>query len=94
MEVNNGGVDEGGKQREKEFEVGEERGIIESLWVVCVGVLLRERKRIGGCELVVVDFEIGVVVRWGQEEFNGGGDQRELKEFFEGFVQIGMFGFC
>lgn len=64
MEVNNGGIDNGGERREKKLEIGEERRVVEGPWAGGVGVPVRERERVGGGEPIAVNFEICAVVRW------------------------------
>lgn len=77
MKINDGAVDVRCEQREKELEVGEERGVIEGPFTGGVGVPLRKRERVGCRKPIAMDFEIGAVVRWDKEEFDCKGNEGE-----------------
>ena len=84
MEVDDGGVDEFGEEREESLEVGEEWRVIEGPWACLVGVPVGERERVGEGEPVAVDLEVGAVVGGDEEEFYAGGDEREPGEIGDG----------
>lgn len=77
MKINDGGVYVRCEKREKEFKVGEERGVIKGPFTGGVGVPLRKRESVGCGEPIAMDFEIGAVVRWDEEEFDGSGNEGE-----------------
>uniref|UniRef100_A0A7C9ARB5 Uncharacterized protein n=1 Tax=Opuntia streptacantha TaxID=393608 RepID=A0A7C9ARB5_OPUST len=88
MKINDRGVDVRGEKREEELEVGEERGVIEGPLTGGVGIPLRERKRVGCCEPIAMDLEVGAVVRWDEEQFDCGGNEGKPQEFFDGVIGI------
>lgn len=88
VEVDDCGVEEGGKEGEKALEVGEEGRVVESPWTGLVGVPEGEREGVSEGEPVAVDLEVGAAVGGDEEELDGGGDEEEPGEVGNGVGRV------
>lgn len=64
MEMDDGGVHKGSKERKKMLEMGKEWWVIEGPWASFIRVPLRKRKGVSYSKPITMDFEICAVISW------------------------------